>query len=413
MKILYVTTRAPYPPHKGDQLIAFEQLRNLPEGNYEVYLVSFITHDNEKKDVIARLRQYCKEIFFIKVTKLNACFNAAKTLINQKPLQVNMYTSSLIKKRIGKIFNQVQPDLVHIQTVRLGELLRDKPVPKMMDMIDVLSLNMKRRAEKENKFLKGIFNLEAFFLKRYERTIVKDYQVTSVVSQNDVSNSHFAATCPIRINPNGTYINREYLAKYKDTEKENFLIFHGNMRYFPNIEAVLYFTKEVWPTVIKNYPGFKLYIVGKDPADPVIKLHGENNIVVTGFVEDICDYLCKAKIGVYPLNSGTGMQNKILEALACGVPTVASNLALQGIADITTNEVLVANTKQEYIKAIELLINDEAARKKYLANGQKFINDRYSWKKNVESLGTSWREAVCIWHQVKEIHVTEKDRGLS
>ncbi|RCW47879.1 glycosyltransferase [Paenibacillus prosopidis] len=393
MKVLYVTTRPPYPPHRGDQLIAYEQIRNLPKGKYELYLVSLVRNENEKKEALNQLQPYCKKIIFVRLGKIGSILGLIKTLFNWKPLQVNMYSNKGIRKQMTEIYDMITPDIVHIQTVRLGELLRKKNTSKVMDMIDILSLNMERRALKENIILKGILKLEAVLLKKYEKKMTNDYQVVSLVSQNDLIHSHLKYANTI-INPNGTYINNEYIEKYNNIVKEDIVIFHGNMSYFPNVEAMVYFVNEIWPDISRQFPKYKLYIVGKDPVDKILRLSAVKNVHVTGFVDDICELLLKAKIGIYPLRSGTGMQNKILEALACGLPTIASNFALQGVPDVTSEEVIRANEKEEYIKAIELLINDENIREKYKENGQGFVFSNYSWESNVETLMSMWERAL-------------------
>lgn len=393
MKVIYVTTRPPYPPHRGDQLIAYEQIRNLPTGKYELYLVSLIRNENEKKEVLKQLQPYCKKIIFIRLSKIGTLLGLFKTLYNWKPLQVNMYSNNGIRKQMTELFEMIKPDIVHIQTVRLGELLRIKKTSKVIDMIDILSLNMERRASKEGFILKSVLKFESVLLKRYEKKMIKEYQVVSLVSQNDLENSHIK-NANITINPNGTYINKEYIDKYNNVAKEDIIIFHGNMSYFPNIEAMVYFVNEIWPAILSQFPKYKLYIVGKDPVDKIIKLSAIKNVHVTGFVDDICELLLKAKIGIYPLRSGTGMQNKILEALACGLSTVASDFALQGVPDVTSEEVIRANEREEYIKAIQMLINNENMRGKYEKNGQEFVFSKYSWESNVETLMRMWKNAL-------------------
>lgn len=394
MKVIYITTRPPYPPHKGDQLIAFEQIRNMPKEKHEIYLVSLVSNYSETNEVKNRLGEYCKEIYFIKIDRITQCLSMLKTIVNMKPLQVNMYNNKYIINRIREIQNEVRPDIVHFQTARLGEVLKDLKAPKVLDMIDILSLNMKRRAQRETFFFKIVFMIEAILLEKYEASIINKYKKVTMVSQNDLDNSNLKSCTNIVINPNGTFIDKEYLEQYKDIKKENIILFHGNMNYFPNYEAMDYFVKHIWPDIITKYPDYRLFIVGKDPIDKIANLNNKNNIVVTGFVEDICEYLCKAKIGVYPLNSGTGMQNKILEALACGLPIIASDYALQGIPGITSSEVIVANKKEEYLSAIDNLINSDDVRTRYKVNGQSFIFSRYSWHSNIDRLIKVWEDSL-------------------
>lgn len=393
MKVLYVTARPPYPPHRGDQLIAYEQIKNLSnKEKFEVFLVSIIRSEKEKQDVENVLGKYCKKIYFVKTNAVLLYMSILKTLYNVKPLQVNMYTGFSIRKQINKIIKSVNPDLIHVQTIRLANLFADSNIPKTLDMIDILSLNMYRRSLKERFILKQILKLESLLLKRYEDKMVKKFNLTSIVSKNDLINSSIKLKDDIIVNPNGTSIIDKPINK-NSIKKEKVFLFHGNMSYFPNIEAMANFINEVWPSIVGKYPNYKLYIVGKDPVEKIKKYNGKNNIIVTGFVEDITEYLLKAKIGIYPLNSGTGMQNKILEALACGLPSIASNYAIQGIQGISTNEILIANTKHEYIQTIERLINDDDLRKTFELKGQEFILDNYSWNKNTARLMSMWERA--------------------
>lgn len=391
MRIIFLTPHPPYPPHRGDQLIAYEQLRNLDNLNYKIYLVSLFHKQNEEKEILENLSEHCKAIFFIKVNKINMIFSMLKTLYNFKPIQVNMYSIPSVKKQLLRIIDNINPDLIHLQTIRLSEIVINIDIPKVLDMIDILSLNMRRRAKKESIFLKiGLF-YESFLLKIYENKIINKFTNISVVSENDLIISKLRPNKKIFVNPNGTSILKD---QKKIHIKEKIIIFHGNMSYYPNIEAMDYFILKIWPRVLSKYNDYKLYVVGKNPPEK-IKLHnGINNICITGFVDDISEYLCKSQIGVYPLRSGTGMQNKILEALASGLPIVATDFALQGIRGVSDNQLLTANSIDEILYSIGVLIENQELRKKFENNGPLFIKDNFSWNKNVELLEKIWIETI-------------------
>ncbi|EKN66448.1 group 1 glycosyl transferase [Neobacillus bataviensis LMG 21833] len=391
MKAIYFTTRPPYPPHKGDQLIAYEQIKQLKDNNVKVYLISFVNSDRESDEVNNVLGQYCEKIYFLKMKKITMAKNLLKTAINFRPLQVNLYTNNSLLKKVKEISKEINPDIIHVQTVRLGEYFIDSNKPKVLDMIDALSLNMARRANKETPLLKKILQIESKLLQKYEKKVLESYQKCMLVSENDKNHMGYEN---IVINPNGTFITKTYLQNYKEFDRENTIVFHGNMNYFPNIEATMNFTKNIWPKIHLKYPNYKLYIVGKDPSPKIQNLDGSNNIVVTGFVEDICQYLCKAKIGVYPMYSGTGMQNKILEALACGLPIVATPLALQGVEGVSENEVVQKMTDEELFSGLDSLICDDNLRTSLSKKGQHFVFTNYSWSKNTDNLIRVWKSAI-------------------
>lgn len=394
MKVLYFTARVPYPPHRGDQLIAYEQIKRIDKSKIDLYLVCFISKNEDKVILEEKLGNHCKKIFYLKNNKFLSLLAIAKSFYNKRPMQVNFFSHRVNDKKINSIVNEVLPDVIHVQTVRLAQLLKNYKVPKVLDMIDVLSLNMRRRASKEKLVMKFALRFEAQLLENYETDIIDDFNVISLVSKNDFEEAKLNDKSKIIINPNGTSMIDSGVEDKFGCDNEDILLFHGNMSYFPNVQAMHKFVEEVWPIIHNKYPHYQLYIVGREPVGKIQKLHGKNNVVVTGEVDDMTEYLKKARIGIYPLNSGTGMQNKIVEALACGLPSIASNYAIQGISNITNEEVKIANTKEEYIDSVIELVENVSLRERYRVNGQEFIYKNYSWNKNLSTLQQMWESAI-------------------
>lgn len=392
MRLLYLAARPPYPPHKGDQLIAWEQIKQLKKRNFRIHFISFISTSEDEELIIRKLSPYCEGIYLLNLRKMTKFLNLFKTIFNFKPLQVNMFINRKMKRSVSNLFRDIQPEIVHVQTIRVAEYFLEKDdIPKTVDMIDALSLNMIRRSKKENIYKKVILLFEHFLVKRYEHYVLNAYNQTFIVSENDKS---YLKTKTIEVNPNGTYITPQYLSTYPAYNREKIILFHGNMQYYPNIEAAYNFATEVWPEIYKEHPDYQFYIVGKDPVKKIKQLHGRHNVVVTGFVEDICVILCKSLIGVYPMMSGTGMQNKVIEALSCGLPVIASPLALQGIANINDDEVIKYTTNRELKLYLKSLIKNKELRRQLSINGQRFSNINYSWEKNCEKLINTWKNIV-------------------
>jgi len=390
MKILYATLRPPYSTYKGDQLIAYNQIKNLG-GKYDLDLLTFINDQKEKKELIRELKDHCNNIFFIEL-KNNKLLNLLKTFINKKPFQVNMFFEEKIQKQIDSIINKEKPDLIHVQTIRMADYFTNYSIPKTIDMIDALSLNMKRRANNENLLKKPIFEIESRLCRNYERDIYKKFDKLFLVSQKD--KDYYENNNKIIVNPNGTFITRTKLKNYSFDKEKYSLVFHGNMQYYPNIESVIYFVNEIFPILKEKYPEINFYIVGKDPVEKVKKLNEVPGVIVTGFVDDIIDVLTTKIIGVYFMKSGTGMQNKILEALACKLPSVATSLALQGIKGINKNHIKIANKKEQFIDKIINLIEDEKYRNIIAENGHEFIMENYSWESNTQKLVQVWEDVL-------------------
>jgi glycosyltransferase involved in cell wall biosynthesis len=250
---------------------------------------------------------------------------------------------------------------------------------------------MERRAKTESNWLKPLFLLESQLMKRYEKVILEKFEQAMIVSESD---KKYLDSSNIVVNPNGTSITKQYLSHYPNITKEKIILFHGNMQYYPNVEAVVDFVKEVWPHIHRAYPEYKFYIVGKDPVKKVKALHGKDNVVVTGFVEDICSRLLQAQIGIYPMKSGTGMQNKIVESMACGLPTIASPIALQGIAGRRGDELICTGSIEGMFAAVKGLIESPELQEHYAIKGQAFVQNNYSWEHNCSRLIQTWKGAV-------------------
>ncbi|SOC38450.1 glycosyltransferase [Ureibacillus acetophenoni] len=393
MKVVYLTARPPYPPHKGDQLIAWEQLKQLKKSDISIYLISIISSTEEEELIREKLAPYCKQIYLFKLGKVTKLLNLTKSVINLKPLQVNLFTNRKLKRNVSEILEDIQPDLIHTQTVRVAEYALEKDIPKTLDMIDALSLNMRRRAKKEKFYKKIILSFENILLKRYESKVLNVFEQTFIVSEND---KKYLDNNTIVVNPNGTYMTPQYLSNYPTLKREKIILFHGNMQYYPNVEAAYTFATQIWPIFHKVYREYQFYIVGKDPVKKIKQLHGMNNVFVTGFVEDICELLCRAEIAVYPLKSGTGLQNKVVEALSCGLPVIASPLALQGIANISNQEVVTYTTVTELISSLHNLINNQELRNRLSINGKIFANNNFSWEVNCSRLVSAWKRIVKV-----------------
>ena len=396
MKVLYFAPKPPYPPNRGDQMIAYNQIKNIKKEYCDIKIILITLIDYKNKDIVNKnISKYCDKIYFFKEpTKIRKTFYLFKTLVNLKPFQVNINTVRSYQKKIKKIIDVEKPDVIHIETIRMAEYLKFvAKIPIVIDLIDALSLNMKRRMEKESIIKKIPLFIESKLLFKYEKNIIKKFDNIMIISEND---KKYFQTNELIVNPMGTFINDEYLLKYKDIIKENAIVFHGSMYYFPNVQAVKILLEKIYPELKKKIPDLKIYIVGKDPGKDVMKYNDNKNIFVTGLVDDVCKYLLMCKVGVYPLETGTGMQTKILEALACGIPIVASNMAVQGIPGINGEHYISANNEKEFCDKTILLLNDMNLRTKLSINGKRFVNENFSWKKNVDILLNTWEIAKTI-----------------
>ncbi len=167
------------------------------------------------------------------------------------------------------------------------------------------------------------------------------------------------------------------------------------MDYFANIDAVTWFCATVWPGLVRRHPTLQLYIVGRNPTPRVRALDDGQRVIVTGAVADMLSYLTTCMVGVYPLQAGVGMQNKILEAFAAGLPVVASPLAIQGIPDARGEEhLLIARHAADWIAQVSRMVEDAAVRAAFARRAQRLVFANYSWARNAAVLRQLWCDAL-------------------
>jgi glycosyltransferase involved in cell wall biosynthesis len=204
-----------------------------------------------------------------------------------------------------------------------------------------------------------------------------------------------APEADIRIIPNGVdlaYFSGNAPVKYDPTR----IVFTGNLTYYPNIDGVLYFVKEIFPLVKKEAPAAKFYIVGQSPPAKLRALASED-VVVTGFVEDIKQYYLSSAVAVSPIRFGAGTLNKILEPLALGVPVAATSIGIEGLDLAIGKDILVADRPHAFAKHVIRIITEPDFRERLGKEGMALVRRLYNWDTIVNSLEN-------LYHELAEKH---------
>jgi glycosyltransferase involved in cell wall biosynthesis len=388
LNVLFMTPRAPVTLDRGDTTHAYHLIRETaPQAH--IHLVTWTRSDDEARKLNERLGPYCRSIRTVPWSSSRAFTCLFKSTLNPTPFQVSYFNQGPMKRIVQETIQAESIDLIHAHTVRLASYFWNTPIPRIMNMSDAMSLNMDRRAEHDRWFLGPLLRNEARALRRYETKTIARYEATAVVSENDkvyLNNNRIAVI------PNGTDITADRLAPYSKTSREDILLFQGNMSYFPNVAAVTHFARELWPEIRRRHPGYRFVIAGGSPAPEVRALHGRDGIEVTGFVEDMCEWLCRTRLGVYPLTSGTGMQFKVIEAMAAGLPVVAYPMALQGLEGVGPDQAAIADSPEAFVEEVDRLIRDREARRKLANTAQSYVRDRYTWECTAQSFLDLWRD---------------------
>ena len=392
MKILVALPRFPYPLLKGDQLRAFYFLQELSK-DHELYVLC--VSDSRCQDHEIQVKSFCKHLEIIILNKFRLLKNLTEALFSDIPFQVAYFKHPQFKRRFAEICEAIKPDICFVQLIRMGPNIPDTcQVPRYLDYMDCFTAGYEKRAKLSNWFMRFWVSVEAKRLRKYEGVIFSRFQGHSIISEADKAALPEAIRQQITIIPNGvsSYFFEELPQK---TEREYLVIFTGNMGYYPNIEAVRYLVNQIMPIIWQEIPTAKVCIAGANPASEVLKLAKDKRVTVTGYVPDIRLWLLNATCFVAPLFSGSGLQNKLLEAMAVGVPVITSSMANAALKAPKTTAILEANSPQEFAQAILKLTKTKDQNKSLIMNAREYIHQQYHWPTITKKLVADFEKVYC------------------
>lgn len=377
LKILFVANRFPFPPFRGDKLKIYNLSKRLSE-KHTLILATF-TQDNldlENKD---KLDSIFSQKYLIHLPKWKSLIQILFNFWNGIPFQVTYFKSNKFKNELEKIITKEKPDVVHVQHIRMAQYLKYlQNTPAILDLPDAFSLYWKRRIEKEkNIFVKWFKKIEYQRLLKFEK-VLNEYNMSLVCSEEDrdyLKNQQKIIN--LNLLHNGVDLNT-FTSNIHDYSHNHTLLFTGNMNYAPNVDAVIFFCDKILPKVRIKFPSVKFIIAGQKPVKKVLNLKSDS-VEVTGFVEDISIYYNKASVVVAPLRFGAGTQNKVLEALAMGVPVVCSNIGFNGLG-IENGEGAFMETEEEgFVNKIIELLSSQELRERTGEKGKEIIRKKFDW----------------------------------
>lgn len=243
-----------------------------------------------------------------------------------------------------------------------------------------------------------VYALEGRRLADYERKVAENFDHSILVTEAEekifcTRNPHIKNVSVI---PNGVDLDyfspsfsREQATRNQRPASSNqqpVIVFTGAMDYFANIDGVVWFTKKILPLIKKEIPAVQFYIVGSNPTKEVLSLSSDNGVTITGYVPDTREYLNKATVVVVPLRIARGIQNKILEAMALGLPVVATPQAFEGIDAEPKRDLILEEDPERFGQSVVQLVRNIDLRKCLGDNARKAVEDNYSWAKNLGKL---------------------------
>jgi len=407
MRILFVVPNVPsfIRPRPLNFICRLSQI-------HEVSVLCLATNDSDYR-FVSELRQYCQNLEVVKLSRWRSFWNCLLALFSYKSLRVAYFYSPRLRDCVKARIDGKEVDLVHaehLKSVPMVECAIAK-VPAIFDAVDCVSmLETRRRKTIKNPFLKFFFWIESKKTMRLETKAAELFN--RVVISSSVDNESYPVPGGLReapdVIPNG--VDLEHFRFRQFEPQKNLLVFCAKLDYFPNQDAALYFTQSVWPVLRARRPELQLEIVGSRPPRSLRRLDGKDNIRVIASVPDVKPYLGRAWVALCPIRIRAGIQSKVLEAMALGVPMVATRICCPGLAIEAGKHLLVADAPGEFVAAIELLLDNVTLRNKLVQAARAYVERQHNWTGCVAALCNAYAEATANFRFRWEANGSAEDK---
>jgi len=384
MKICVVVSRIPWPLEKGDKLRAYHQIRFLAQ-RHEVHLFC-LSDAQPTPDAISHLKSITPHITVFHLSKLKIAFRMFSALFSRRPFQVHYFHDTAIANRLKVAIESIQPDVVYCQLVRCSEYVKHlHSYRKVLDYMDAFSAGQRRRAKGAPWYLLPFVNEEAKRLTAYEHLIFDYFESHCIISEQDRKLIYHPNNTRIHIVPNG--IDADFFRKSFDKPKRTHLLFTGNMSYPPNVEGAIRLVNFILPLVHAKRPEVTVLIAGANPVSSVKSLMSAH-VRVSGWMPDIRDAYHESRLFVAPMVSGSGMQNKLLEAMCMEIPCVTTGLAALPLGITHGVNCLVGESDEEIASHILYLLENSIESERMACEGREYVMEQFDWNHTVEVLET-------------------------
>ncbi len=374
MKIVFLLSRFPYPLEKGDKLRAYQHIVNMFNSGHEVHLIA-LSDTSISAEHLSKIEPYCHSIKIFNLSYCQLFLNLLGSFSRNLPLQVGYFYSPGIQAEIEKIIYQIKPDLVYCQLIRTATYISNiKAIPKLIDYQDAFSQGTEQRLKQANWLYQPLFKREYNLVKAFEKKSYDRFQGHLIISEQDRQAIAINSSKKIDVVPNG--IDTDFF-KPLVAEKEFDITFVGNMNYPPNIDGSNFLVKEIMPLVWKKFPKARVQLAGAQPGKKVLSL-ASDRVVVTGWVDDIRECYSKSKIFIAPMRIGTGLQNKLLEAMAMQLPCITTPISFEPLKAERNSEILVGENSNELANHLINLLEQPVLAAQIANDGHKFILKNYS-----------------------------------
>ncbi len=381
MKILFLSQRVPYPPNRGDKISSWRIIDRF-RTNHEVAIVAF-AHDKADLAAADELRAMGLETTAIPINLNWRKYTSLPHLFTSKPITLGVYGSARLQREVDQRLDWA--DCTYAFSSSMGAFVLGKGHPWIMHFAELDSDKWRQYAKRSRLPMSWIYRREWHTLAAFERALAADSvnNVFCTPLEQRIFNDLIPGR-PSLVARNG--VDLEYFKPRPKTEGAQRLVFTGVMDYYPNVDGCIHFVQEVLPLVQAENPHCTLTIVGSKPTAAIRALAENPSVTVTGFVEDVRTYLSNANIAIAPLRMARGIQNKVLEAMAVGLPVVGTTSATQGVDGVPERDYLLADSAADQARAINRLLSEPEEARLLGARARTFVEECYDWSETLAPL---------------------------
>lgn len=392
--LLFLSQRLPFPPDKGEKITSFNMIRHLRE-RFDVHVGTFVDTQEDIPD-IERLRPYCASLYAGRIAKPWAWGPAVWRWLAGAPLSFALFRSAGLKNYVRRVVEQHQPVAIVTHSSNISEyalLPTRRAIVRVLHFADVDSEKFAAFAERAGSgWKRWLLAVEARRVRAAEARLLAGADAVAFVSDEEAALFRKIVSDPdgkVVTIANGVDANAFDPGKPWSRPawgNDAALVFTGAMDYQPNVDAVLWFADAVLPALRAVRTQTQFVIVGSNPASAVKALANRPGIRVTGRVPDVQPYLAHATAVVAPLRIARGIQNKVLEALAMGRPTIVTPDALTGIGKPESAPVIIADDADAWVTACLRVLDDPASGAELAARARPFVIEHFSWAARLRAL---------------------------
>ena len=385
MNILYLCHRFPYPPKRGGKIRPFNMIRHLSAQGHQVTVCSLVRSDAEAEEG-AGIAPFCASYEMAQVSNPVQVLRMVARLPLTTPSSMGFFRSNPLARRVRELLAQQRWDLIFVHCSSVAQYVEHvTDVPKILDFGDMDSQKWLEYANYKPFPLSLGYTLEGHKMLAAEKRLARRFDLCTATTRAEWETlDGYGTGAATDWFPNG--VDAGYFKPTEEPYDADTISFIGRMDYYPNQEGMSRFCSQTWPLLKARRPALKLLIVGADPSPEMRKLGELPGVTVTGSVPDVRPFILGSALMVAPLNIARGTQNKILEAMAMGVPVVTSTIAAGGVDAQAPEHFLVADTPAQTCAAILRILEQPGERQRLSTAGRERMLSHHAWPHSMQRL---------------------------